>query len=320
MAIASLSFSAALPTYTSIGSAGTIFAGNSLAATGAVAVNTNGASASSGQATILTSSLKSGGLSFLPQSASTVGNLLTVIYGLSPNASPSDIFRASDQARALAGGLYGTGINITPGTVAVNGNSATTSYRLSINGPVDGVGGTINLQDGLSFSESADGSRLSLESISTVGNDLRITYRLSDAPERIAATTTTRTTDTSNPSSDRLGAEFASSGITTLGDLLAAAAGFSSANSLTGALQSRFTSVPHPTAALASALGPSPSSAFQIGDFLNIGGSAPSLNSDLFTSSANDSVSSGNTLTGIYTSVASLGTSTIRGAGLNVVA
>jgi hypothetical protein len=147
-------------------------------------------------------------------------------------------------------------------------------------------------------------------------------------------------------------------GVTTIGELLANANGFSFAGTLTGALQAPFanqsTGAPNSASILASVLNPSlnlsPSTSLNIGQFIDTSTGAfptsapaqPSTTPDnSFGFSTSDNINSsdtseinnftndqstapattqGGTPAGVYTAFTDVGASTIRGGNLNVVA
>jgi len=357
MAIASLSFSAALPVYNSIGTNGTSFGNNSIITQGDITVNTNGAPASSGKATVLTAGLTANGLNYSPATVLVNGNKLTVDYNLTSDNGASTVtdqtglqtLQAGDQGAALTSGLYGKGITITPEGSQTNGDITTTAYEISLNGPVNGILGTVDQQNGTSFSTSSDGSSLTLEGVSALGNGLQVTYQLSNAqPPAIAQSTSPiGAPDTSNtglPSSLR--------GVTTIGELLSNANGLSFSGTLIGALQAKTinqsTGAPNSAGVLAAVLNPTlnlgNSTQFNIGEFINISPNAfptsapaqPSTtpNNSFDTSTSNSPLTTSGTNTnnqnnfaaqnsaptGVYTTFADVGASTIRGSNLNVVA
>ncbi len=349
MAIASLSFSAPLPVYQSYGANGTLFGNSTIATKGDIAINTNGTSASSGQATVLTSDLTANGLNYSAASSSVNGDKITVYYNLTGNNVASAATRetalqtlqSGDQAAALAGGFYGRGLTITPEGSQTNGNVRTTAYDISLNGPANNTFGTVNHQTGYSVSDSSDGSSLSIDNITSLGTGLKVTYELSDGPPATSTAAPIVAPDKPDPTKSL---PSPLQNITTIGYLLANANGLlsSGGSARTAKL-------------LAASLSPnsnfSSNAAVSIGDFINTSANAfpTSVPTQPASSSSNNSfgnptssnsfgnssnvsgtsqsnnytspVSNNSTQqTSVYSSFSDVGASTIRGGTLNVVA
>jgi hypothetical protein len=186
MSIASLSFAASLPTYNSVGSNGTVFANNTLAATGDVLVNTNDKS-TNGVPSVLAADFSANGLSYTFQSYSISGNTLSVIYGLSDNAGSDQLAQASDQNAALSGGIPN---NVTDFTATGSTNTGSALTTNSYTAQTEGVGTSVPTGHGSAISSvtSSGGEGVSLASISAGGNNtVAVTFTLSPPGESAVA-------------------------------------------------------------------------------------------------------------------------------------
>jgi hypothetical protein len=176
MSIAAISFAATLPTYTSVGGNGTVFANDTLSASGGVLVNTNDPTTNT--PSVLATDLTANGLDYTAQGFSISGNSLSVIYGLSTDATDAQNAQAADQATALSGGLPGNVTDFTS-TGTSTGNSLTsTAYTAQ----TEGVGGSSSPGEGSAFASvnSAGGEGVSLASISadTTSNTIDVVFNL----------------------------------------------------------------------------------------------------------------------------------------------
>lgn len=187
MSIASLSFAATLPTYSSVGANGTTFANNTLTASGDVLVNTDDQS-TNGAASVLASDFSANGLDYTFQSYSISGNSLSVIYGLSDDASSDQLAQASDQGTALSGGIPN---NVTDFTAAGGVNTGSSITSTSYTAITEGVGTSVPTGQGSAISsETSSGEGLLLASISAGSNNtIDVTFNLS--PPSVSSTAPT---------------------------------------------------------------------------------------------------------------------------------
>jgi len=358
MSNSNLSFSATLPPFYYASGYNTNFSKVSLTATGTVALSTVKDSQTGANTTAISSYINSNGLNYTENSATINGNELTINY-TSGNAAQSP------QNSGVAAGLLntninGTGISFTPQNSITSASAVTTSYGTSPNN-------SFNLSitnAAVSTGSSDDGQNIILKSLSVVGNSLTATYDLtaslpnnsalaSSAPPAITGQVTVISPSSVNDNNNN-GPSFSSSGVMTIGDLLAATTGITTNGSITGALQSAAPGLSNSSASnsiLASVLNPnsnlSPSASLQVTDFVNTGfttfvPSTPSPtssgNSNSFTNSSSSNSGNSNNSpsgqsntasnsnvsdtgpTGFYNAVANANASTIRGTGVNAVA
>jgi hypothetical protein len=210
MSIASLSFTASLPTYNSVGANGTVFANNTLAATGNVLVNTN--DKSTGQASVLASNFSANGLNFNFQSYSLSGNTLSVIYGLSSSATTAQQNQASDEATALSNSLPGNVTNFSSTSSVNAGNANSTSYNVATAGVV-GQTPANNVGSAFAHTNSSDGTNLTIENIKTgPGGTLDVTFDITspNTPASTASTTSSSQTADNTSTTFNSGSAFAS--------------------------------------------------------------------------------------------------------------
>jgi hypothetical protein len=221
MTTAALSFTAALPTTTALGSNGQFFTQNKLQTTGEIAINTKSFSPTTGATglNILAGSLTSNGLTYSPATVGVSGNQIDVTYNLVGPTDASNVtttslnntFQAAAQASALTGNYPQGTIHFVPQTTTSLGNNIETTYGLTASG-IPGYGLTGSQAQAVSFSTDNNGVSLSLDRITAVGNGLRVTYDV---------TTTPSTTATNSSDAVTLPTSTVPSGVTTLGDVLA---------------------------------------------------------------------------------------------------
>jgi hypothetical protein len=298
MSVSTLNFSATLPPFTHTSGYNTNFSGTNLSATGSVALNTIQDNATGATTTTVTSSVTSNGIDFVENNATINGNLLTVNY--TANATSQNVSSLENN------GINGTGVDFTPQASTTNGNSITTSYATNPNSHFD-----LTISDAaISTGTAANNQSIILKSLAVVGNSLTATYQLTNdipnnvtlAPSAPPSSITVKATTNSAVNLAATGATFASTGLSTIGDVLAASTGINFYGTPQGSFASaapqggQQTGFSASNATLAATLNPnldtSPSTSFSIGDFISTGLSdnAPATN---LSASSGDNASSG---------------------------
>ncbi|MGE3623397.1 MAG: hypothetical protein AB7H77_05955 [Bdellovibrionales bacterium] len=282
MTTSTLSFAATLPPFYYANGYNANFSRTNISASGDLSLFTQTDAATGQQSTNVSSNIISNGISYAQNSASIIGNELTVSY-TSTNAAnaPEDSGVAADLLNTNING----GVEFSPQTVIRNGNFVTTVYETDASSSFD-----LSIENAAySSGGGSSDKQITLKSIAIVGTSIIATYVITEglandvttASEEPAATVVTSTQPSPDAAFNPL--TFQTRGINSIGDLLGSSNGLSDAGTITDALENslsagRNNSPPVSNIVLAASLDPdsilTPDKTVQVTDFINIGQNA----------------------------------------------